>query len=415
MRCQASDAGGDGNGPAPSAASRTASATATPEPGLLLPAGGPGAWDEAGLGHPVVRYYLGDDEQRWFMWYSGRSASCQDVDDVFPSSGSVGLAVSSDGIHWRRGEGRIEGARGPRRALDVGRVLEPNADWWWFDTCHLAVADVQILSSTSVSSGEGVYWMFYSGGSYETVPLPAGLSSQDGEGGGDVEGLRLRPGLAMSQDGRNWARIEADHHSGALFDVGQPGEWDELFIGGPQVVNAGPRDMRMYYHSYDLRKQKFVVGLATSPDGFRWTKQGPIFEGGSLPDDFDARGAAGRCVIRDIDSKKFFMFYEAVAADGGRSIGLAISNDGKSGWQRHPAPVLEGTGEAAAWDAGAVGCPCAVSMAGGKWRLYYAGRQQRQGGAWRGIGLARSDETAPRHLGAPTRFVRHQPEAAPSS
>lgn len=87
---QASDAGGDGNGPAPSAASRTASATATPEPGLLLPAGGPGAWDEAGLGHPVVRYYLGDDEQRWFMWYSGRSASCQDVDDVFPSSGSVG-------------------------------------------------------------------------------------------------------------------------------------------------------------------------------------------------------------------------------------------------------------------------------------------------------------------------------------
>ena len=51
--------------------------------------------------------------------------------------------------------------------------------------------------------------------------------------------LDLRPGLAMSQDGRNWARIEADHHSGALFDVGQPGEWDELFIGGPQVGRAG--------------------------------------------------------------------------------------------------------------------------------------------------------------------------------
>lgn len=39
----------------------------------------------------------------------------------------------------------------------------------------------------------------------------------------------------MSQDGRNWARIEADHHTGALFDVGEAGEWDQLFVGTPQV------------------------------------------------------------------------------------------------------------------------------------------------------------------------------------
>lgn len=41
--------------------------------------------------------------------------------------------------------------------------------------------------------------------------------------------------LLRRQDGRNWARIEAEHHTGALFDVGGEGEWDELFIGGPQV------------------------------------------------------------------------------------------------------------------------------------------------------------------------------------
>lgn len=57
--------------------------------------------------------------------------------------------------------------------------------------------------------------------------------------GSSMEGLRLRPGLAMSQDGRNWARIEADHHTGALFDVGAEGEWDELFIGAPQVGFGG--------------------------------------------------------------------------------------------------------------------------------------------------------------------------------
>jgi hypothetical protein len=47
-----------------------------------------------------------------------------------------------------------------------------------------------------------------------------------------------------------------------------------------QVVAAGPRDMRMYYNSFDRSRQRFVVGLATSPDGFKWTKKGPIFEVG---------------------------------------------------------------------------------------------------------------------------------------
>ena len=39
----------------------------------------------------------------------------------------------------------------------------------------------------------------------------------------------------MSQDGRNWARIEGPHHTGALLDVGEEGEWDQLYIGSPQV------------------------------------------------------------------------------------------------------------------------------------------------------------------------------------
>ena len=45
----------------------------------------------------------------------------------------------------------------------------------------------------------------------------------------------------MSQDGRNWARIEGPHHTGALFDVGAEGEWDQLYIGSPQVCIDLPR------------------------------------------------------------------------------------------------------------------------------------------------------------------------------
>lgn len=44
----------------------------------------------------------------------------------------------------------------------------------------------------------------------------------------------------MSQDGLNWARIEGEHHTGALLDVGDPGEWDELFVAAPQVGASVP-------------------------------------------------------------------------------------------------------------------------------------------------------------------------------
>lgn len=391
------------------------------QPGLIFGLGQEGAWDEAGVGHPVVRYYLGDNEQRWFMWYTGRSTSCHDIDDIYPASGSIGLAVSTDGVNWSRGRGAVEGARGAARAADVGRVLAPNEDWWWHDTCHMHVSDVQILSNGSVEGGTGVYWCFYSGGNYEEGDVPPSMVSTDEDvlasPASKREGITLRPGLAMSQDGRNFARIEADHHTGALFDVGKPGEWDSLFIGAPQVVNAGPKDMRMYYHSYDEQKGKFVVGVATSPDGFKWTKVGPVFDGGAPgSNDFDARGAAARCVVRDLDSLKYFMFYEAVAADGSRSIGLAVSDDGLRNWRRSPEPVLSAsTGDSEAWDSGAVGTPWAVSMAKGRWRLYYAGRKELSAGAWEGIGLALSEDGATTSDGAPIKFKRRsssKPEPA---
>lgn len=53
------------------------------------------------------------------------------------------------------------------------------------------------MSNSSVSSGVGVYWMFYSGGDFEPVSAPQGLPGA--ADGAAVEGLRMRPGLAMSQ------------------------------------------------------------------------------------------------------------------------------------------------------------------------------------------------------------------------
>ena len=79
--------------------------------------------------------------------------------------------------------------------------------------------------------------------------------------------------------------------------------------------------------------------------------------------------------------------YEAVAADGSRSVGMAVSKDA-SKWKRCPWPVFQGSEAASgAWDQGEVGAPWGVSMSGGRWRLYYAGRDSsEQPGALGGEG-----------------------------
>ena len=191
------------------------------------------------------------------------------------TSGEIGIAVSNDGIIWRRGGSPTEMYRtgGDAEAfqdlsIDVGAVLYPNnEDWWVFDTSHVSVGDVHMISSGSIAAG-GVYWMYYQGGDKEEV--------------NGVEGVRTRPGLCLSQDGRNWARIEGEHHTHAVLDVGAEGEWDELCIRDPKLLLAGPKDMRLFYHSIDKTTNVSRIGVATSKDGFVWQKnrQGCIFDAG---------------------------------------------------------------------------------------------------------------------------------------
>jgi hypothetical protein len=113
--------------------------------------------------------------------------------------------------------------------------------------------------------------------------------------------------------------------------------------------------------------------------------------------------------VRDVDNRQYVMFYEAVAADNSRSIGMAVSKEGMIGWQRCPSPVLRAPEGDDCWDSGAVGQPCAVSMSKGRWRLYYAGRQAREAGPFEGIGVALSaPEGSGSFMGMPTDFLRRK-------
>lgn len=40
-----------------------------------------------------MRCFVGDNEDRWFMWYSGRGAGDAGMDAVAPAAGSIGAAL----------------------------------------------------------------------------------------------------------------------------------------------------------------------------------------------------------------------------------------------------------------------------------------------------------------------------------
>ncbi|XP_057777215.1 uncharacterized protein LOC130995803 [Salvia miltiorrhiza] len=324
--------------------------------GLIFDLGVKNSWDNLEIGSPVVKRYLGDEEERWYMWYHGR---CSELD-------SVGLAASSNGIHWERG------AEGVRSNADVGLVMSNSKDWWAFDTHGVRPCEVVVMSSAKVRTNSAVYWLYYTG--FCSTDSPKSL-----------------PGLAMSQDGRHWARIEGEHHSGALLDVGAKGEWDSTFIASPQVVFHGSGDLRMYYHSFDVETGRYAVGIARSRDGMRWMKLGRILSAGPNGA-FDEGGVLNPHVLRDRRDGKYVMVYEGVGGER-RSIGVAESLDGLKEWRRvGEGPVIEEECGGGGWDSEGVGSPCLVQMDGEaeQWRLYYTGVGR---GGKTGIGLAVSQGT----------------------
>ncbi|XP_040383100.1 uncharacterized protein LOC102714393 [Oryza brachyantha] len=320
---------------APSQHPSAVSASAAADRGLLL----------RGAGSPVVKRAPGGG---WLLWYQSRAR--------------VALATSPDGLRW-----------GPPAEPDP---LLASTDWWAFDTAAVRPSDVLLFSSGSGSDASvrrsvpssAVYWLYYSGSTDERFgsPFPAA----------DVPSL---PGLAISQDGRHWARIEGDHHTGALLGVGEddgdePRGWEARCVAAPKVVLHAEGDLRMYYHSFDEMSQRHAIGLARSRDGVRWRKEGKVLEGGKAGS-FDERGVRQGHVIRDRAARRYVMVYEGVDADGRVSIGMAVSEDGLKGWRRSSElPVLRSSDEDEGWDGTGVGSPCLVQMDGAyEWRLYYMG------------------------------------------
>jgi hypothetical protein len=344
----------------------------------------PAAFDSFAIGSPRVHRYTregSDDDAEYVMWYEGRSGGLAN-DDALPSKMStgsrIGRATSRNGLSWKKDR------TGSESEDMKGVSLGLNKDsWWGFDTAHVGLGNVLLpMSTPAVMSDAGVFLMYYHGGSDETTPATDDVQTADSSPGEKVKGMKMRIGVALSQDGISFGRVEGDDPTGACivpFDEADPNQksdqmnaklQEELYCAWPEVVlnqpiAGGDANFFMYYSTMTKADEVRCLAQAVSPDGFRWTKTGVCL----VPDpegSYDAGGCERCCVVRDAEYDPstnswrelpgWIMYYEGISAvDGKHRIMEARSKDG-SAWTKSGL-ALAPREEADAWDCAGVRSP----------------------------------------------------------
>ena len=298
----------------------------------------------------------GNDVNVWQLWFQGRDSTAED-NLVNHSTGRIYYATSADGLSdWN--------------IHPSNPILVPSNDegnWWYFDSSHVGLGDIIQPGNGAQSkfvTQDGMYFMYTFGGGQDVIELPKSNAS--------VKGAKMEIGLAVSQDGIHWSRVEGPSPRGSYLEVGKFEEFDGQFVGWPTVLEVAPL-YKMYYSTYSPWMKRFVIGLAIAGDGLKWRKLGPVFSGGTKKSDFDYFGASRRHIVR-LPSNEFRMWYEAIDADGKHSIGVASSADGFNWFKLSSSPVFERNPDVDAWDSGGVGSPHLIYLPEKKrWRMYYVG------------------------------------------
>ena len=130
-------------------------------------------------------------------------------------------------------------------------------------------------------------------------------------------------GHAISEDLRHWTPMKP------VVPAGPRGEWDEVGVWAPDVIEADGT-FHLYYTGSDAKRNQ-QIGLATSTDLFHWTKypDNPIVTPGEWSDRLRGQASAGRdgMVFHDGRRACYLMYYTATLADGRPCIALARSAD----------------------------------------------------------------------------------------
>ena len=193
----------------------------------------------------------------------------------------TGLAVSADGITWRK----------------EGKVLSPTPGTWESDA---------IAANGSVAATESGLLYYYQAGD------------------------PVRIGLAQSANGHQWQKRGAP-----VLDTGPRGSWDERGVADPDVVRIGSAYYMFYLGADRARRQR--LGVAMSDDGITWYKlrSNPVLEPGEYGA-FDENGLGEPAVW--VSHGSYWMLYTGRDHVEVRRIGLARSLDGVR-WEKLPTVI----------------------------------------------------------------------------
>ncbi len=253
------------------------------------------------------------------MWYTGLGSNRQ-----------IGLATSTDGIHW---------TKTPNPVLSYGQPGN-------FDADHVDYASVLFHNNQ--------YWMWYTGWN---------------------SGVR-QIGLATSPDGVNWTKYSGN----PVLTVGGSSTWEAQSVFAPCVIFDG-NAFKMWYNASGQYVQ--AGGYAESNDGIHWNKHqnNPVLT--PVPNFWESNAVGINTVVRT--NGLYQMWYGG--GDGSISrLGYAVSADGVH-WERYGNNPILAPGGPGAWDSTTLG-GFWVLRENNLFKMWYSGRSDN---IWK-IGYAESNE-----------------------
>ena len=226
---------------------------------------------------------LGQEAATWRMYYYGRDSDSWSRGVKPPGSGvptglagCIGMARAVSWSEWSRFRGPLPG----------GAVFDPSADEAAFDAVQVAVSDVIRLPPPLAAEDQSWGWkIFYVGSGLEFGEVPDLPGTM-------LPGVRMRPGSATSADGVHFERSLEP-----VLPLGNAADFDALGVAWPRVKppsnyytsesalqTDGAGQWLLTYHTRERatggRGACFSAGVATSPDGKLWVKQGKVLTRG---------------------------------------------------------------------------------------------------------------------------------------
>lgn len=157
---------------------------------------------------------------------------------------------------------------------------------------------------------------------------------------------RSSTGLAITTDGTTFSRV------GTALPVGPAGTWDDRLASFPGVWRDGPTWYIVYEGADCDGRWPGDIGLASSPDGIRWTKDpaNPILQ--HQEDGWERVNIGTPSLWKE--GAMWYLFYHGYDGTDVR-IGVAVGPDLQHLTRYQGNPVLSTGSLVGAWDAGTVG------------------------------------------------------------